>query len=141
MVHGHRNIIIQMQLEHRAPRDSLDLITAKLTKVARNASDGVLLCDFDVLQINVILLVLAVQNYAYLKLFLCIHKYNFKPTLSKTDKDIRHSPRGKAGALSLIQVTSEVRCTRLPVLLLPPISSVSLSRLFNMSVCSSRKSS
>lgn len=39
---------------------SLDLITAKLAKVARITLDSALSCDSDVLQINVILLVLSV---------------------------------------------------------------------------------
>lgn len=39
---------------------SLDLIIAKLAKVAGITLDSALSCDFDVLQINVILLVLGV---------------------------------------------------------------------------------
>lgn len=41
-------------------RASLDLITAKLAKLAGITLDSALPCDFDVLQINVILLVLGI---------------------------------------------------------------------------------
>lgn len=52
----------------------------------------------------------------------------------------RNSVLGKVGDLPLMQVASEVTQTSLLTLGLPPPSHASLNKLFNVLICSSRKS-